>query len=136
MSSEIVVNGRFQGRPFTGVERYASEVLRCLGPGIKTIRPTNAASGLRGHAWEQFLLPRKLEENQLLWSPANTGPLAVRNQVVTIHDLSVLDHPEWFAARFSLVVSCAFAAACAQLPHRPHCFRALASFNHSKVRFA
>jgi glycosyltransferase involved in cell wall biosynthesis len=102
MSSEIVVNGRFQGRPFTGVERYASEVLRCLGPGIKTIRPTNAASGLRGHAWEQFLLPRRLGENQLLWSPANTGPLAVRNQVVTIHDLSVLDHPEWFAASFRL----------------------------------
>ncbi len=102
MSSEIVVNGRFEGRRFTGVERYASEVLRSLGGGIKTIKPGKPAAGLRGHAWEQFVLPRRLGENQVLWSPANTGPLTVSNQAVTIHDLSVLDHPEWFAPSFRL----------------------------------
>jgi glycosyltransferase involved in cell wall biosynthesis len=36
-----------------------------------------------------------------LWSPANTGPLTVRNQALTIHDLSPLEHPEWFRASFA-----------------------------------
>jgi glycosyltransferase involved in cell wall biosynthesis len=36
-----------------------------------------------------------------LWSPANTGPLIIRNQVLTIHDLSPLEHPEWFRRSFS-----------------------------------
>ncbi len=37
----------------------------------------------------------------MLWSPANTGPLLVRNQVLTIQDLSTLEHPEWFKASFA-----------------------------------
>ena len=52
--------------------------------------------------WEQFALPRELSSGEFLWSPANTGPLAVTHQAVTIHDLSVLDHPEWFAPSFRL----------------------------------
>ena len=39
--------------------------------------------------------------NTTLWSPGNTGPLAVENQVVTIHDLATIDHPEWFSRRFA-----------------------------------
>jgi len=37
----------------------------------------------------------------LLWSPANTGPLTVRRQVLTVHDVAPLDHPEWFDAKFA-----------------------------------
>jgi glycosyltransferase involved in cell wall biosynthesis len=36
-----------------------------------------------------------------LWSPTNTGPLAVRNQVLTLHDAVVLDHPEWFTSAYA-----------------------------------
>ena len=46
------------------------------------------------------MLPLKVKGN-LLWSPANTGPLAITNQVVTIHDVSPLDHPEWSSPRFA-----------------------------------
>jgi glycosyltransferase involved in cell wall biosynthesis len=106
MASEIVVNGRFEGRRLTGVERYASEILRCLGPRVRVIKPTETLIGLRGHLWEQFLLPRALAEDEFLWSPANTGPLAVTRQDVTLHDLSVLDHPEWFAPSFRLWYLC------------------------------
>lgn len=102
MSLGIAINGRFEGRRVTGVERYASEVLRCLGPETRVIKPGQTMTGVRGHIWEQFLLPRQLGKDEVLWSPANTGPLAVANQVVTIHDISVLDHPEWFTARFRL----------------------------------
>jgi glycosyltransferase involved in cell wall biosynthesis len=37
----------------------------------------------------------------LLWSPANTGPLKVRRQVLTVHDVASIDHPEWFDVRFA-----------------------------------
>ncbi|WP_407569947.1 glycosyltransferase [Deinococcus altitudinis] len=37
-----------------------------------------------------------------MWSPANTGPLLKRRQVVTIHDVATLDHPEWFERKFAL----------------------------------
>ncbi len=37
----------------------------------------------------------------ILWSPSNTGPLAVRRQVVTIHDVVPLDHPEWLTWKFA-----------------------------------
>jgi glycosyltransferase involved in cell wall biosynthesis len=37
----------------------------------------------------------------MLWSPANTGPLMVQNQALTIQDLSPLEHPEWFQAGFA-----------------------------------
>ncbi|WP_218185331.1 glycosyltransferase family 4 protein [Calditerricola satsumensis] len=51
--------------------------------------------------WEQFVLPLQVG-NRLLWSPANTGPLAISRQVVTIHDAATLVHPEWFDPRFAL----------------------------------
>ena len=102
MPSQIVINGRFEGRRLTGVDRYASEILRCLGSRVKTIKPGHTLTGAQGHIWEQFVLPRMLGKEDFLWSPANTGPLAVTRQAVTIHDLSVLDHPEWFTSGFRL----------------------------------
>ncbi len=100
MASEIVVNGRFQGRRVTGPERYASEILRCLSPRVKVIKPRQPLSGLQADLWEQVLLPRSLQEDQFLWSPASSGPLALSRQAVTIHDLTALDHPEWLEQKY------------------------------------
>lgn len=97
---EIAVNGRFEGRRLTGVDRYATEVTCCLDGRVRVVRPRRSMSGLRGHLWEQFTLPRLLRNDELLWSPANSGPIRAGRQVVTIHDLSVLEHPEWFSADF------------------------------------
>ena len=96
MPTEIVVNGHFKGRRFAGPDRYASELLQCLGSDIKVILPPAGLAGLRAQLWEQFQLPRLAPQDACLWSPANTGPLAVTRQVVTIHDLSILEHPEWY----------------------------------------
>jgi glycosyltransferase involved in cell wall biosynthesis len=101
MTQNIAVNGRFEGRRITGVERYASEILRCLGDQVRIIKPRHGLRGLRGHLWEQFLLPFLVSKNEILWSPANSGPLAVSHQVATIQDLSPLEHPEWFRADFA-----------------------------------
>jgi glycosyltransferase involved in cell wall biosynthesis len=102
MRVEVAVNGRFEGRRVTGVERYASEILRCLGERVRVVRPRRRVGGFGGHLWEQAILPSMISKHEVLWSPANTGPLAVSNQVVTIHDLSVIEHPEWFTAPFRL----------------------------------
>ena len=106
--TEILVNGRFRGRPVSGVARYASEVLRGCNGQVTVLAPRRPLRGLAGHVWEQIALPRLARQapsptwQGLLWSPANTGPLAVSRQVLTIHDLSPLDHPEWFAPAFAL----------------------------------
>lgn len=96
----IVVNSRYESRPITGVERYAREVIKRLGPKVSIIKPRRRLRGIQGHLWEQIELPRQLEGGEVLWSPANTGPLKIEHQVVTIHDISPLDHPEWYAPAF------------------------------------
>ncbi len=100
MSSEFIVNGRFEGQRVTGAERYASEILQCLAPRVKVVRPRQLSAGMQAELWEQLVLPRLVGKDQFLWSPANSGPLAVSRQAVTIHDLSILDHPEWFNQGF------------------------------------
>lgn len=100
MTRDIVVNGRFLARRLTGVERYGHEILRNIGSNYQV--ESTRRQGFRGHAWEQFVLPAKLDRHSILWSPANTGPLMIRNQALTIHDLSPLEHPEWFRASFAV----------------------------------
>jgi glycosyltransferase involved in cell wall biosynthesis len=102
MSREIIVNGRFLTRRVTGVERYAHETLRFMEGKFRVEKPKRSLNPLLGHAWEQFILPNKINSDSVLWSPANMGPLFVRNQVVTIHDLSPLEHPEWFKTNFAI----------------------------------
>ena len=46
------------------------------------------------------MLPIKVGKN-VLWSPSNTGPLTVTRQVLTIHDVVPLDHPEWLNWKFA-----------------------------------
>jgi glycosyltransferase involved in cell wall biosynthesis len=98
-ASQVVVNGRFLARRVTGVERYGREILRYMGSNSRV--ESTRRQGWSGHAWEQFVLPIKLKGNSILWSPANTGPLVIRDQVLTIHDLSPLEHPEWFRGSFA-----------------------------------
>lgn len=77
------------------------ELVNRFSEDIETIfPPAGLKSGYRGHAWEQFILPL-IANNRLLWSPANTGPLLTRRQVITLHDLSTIEHPELFATAFS-----------------------------------
>jgi glycosyltransferase involved in cell wall biosynthesis len=98
----VVINGRFLGRRVTGVERYGREILQRLGSSQQVVRAEGWTNGARGHLWEQFALPGLVDPDQILWSPANTGPLVVANQVLTLHDLSPLEHPQWFRPMFGL----------------------------------
>ena len=98
---KVVINGRFLSRQMTGVERYGREIVRCLSGRVQVIEPLRWRRGLKGHTWEQLILPAMLGRDTLLWSPANTGPLFVASQVLTLHDLSPLEHPEWFTKSFA-----------------------------------
>lgn len=96
----IAVNTRILSGQLTGVQRYATEILNRVGTHMSSIAPRRTLAGIRGHVWEQNVLPLRTK-GRLLWSPSNTGPILVRNQVVTIHDVVPLDHPEWLNPRFA-----------------------------------
>jgi glycosyltransferase involved in cell wall biosynthesis len=97
----ILVNARFQNRRLTGVERYAQEITRRFGNHVRLLVPDPGLQGAAGHFWEQVCLPARVGNRQMLWSPSNSGPLALRQQVVTIHDVGMLEHPEWFNPKFA-----------------------------------
>lgn len=100
MTNKIAINGRFLSRRISGVERYAHEISKRIHPS-RMIRPDMQASQLSGNLWEQITLPMQMKQDEILWSPANAGPWLVRNQILTIHDASVFDHPEWFKPSFA-----------------------------------
>jgi len=98
--ARIVVNLRSQAAALTGVQRYTHELCARMNGDIEAIAPRRPLHGFRGHLWEQAILPIAVGR-RLLWSPANTGPLAATRQVLTVHDVAPLDHPEWFGSRFA-----------------------------------
>jgi glycosyltransferase involved in cell wall biosynthesis len=99
-STDIFVNTRSLTAGMTGVQRYTEELCKRLDGKVVRVSPGSPKNGAMGHLWEQFLLPG-LTAGRVLWSPANAGPVLVERQVVTFHDIAVLDHPEWFGRRFA-----------------------------------
>ena len=109
---KILINGRFLTQKTTGVQRVARQLTLALDALIASgaapdIRATIAIPGraaadlppysciqsarigrMTGHAWEQLELPKAVGDSWLL-SLCNTGPLAVRRQLVLIHDAQV-----------------------------------------------
>src|SRR5260221_1520124 len=101
MTLEPCVNLRTLGSRITGVQRYLLSLLPQMPSELGSIKPSSALQGIKGHIWEQVYLPTQLHR-RLLWSPGNTGPIAVSRQVLTVHDAASLDHPEWFERKFAL----------------------------------
>lgn len=101
MDLKLAVNARYQHRRIAGVERYADEISSRLQLEKRFIKPIRPLGQVAGHLWEQFVLPRLIEADEILWSPANSSAWSAANQVVTIHDASVFDHPEWFRPAFA-----------------------------------
>lgn len=100
----FAVNGRFIAHRPTGMQRYAGHLVDRFSSAPTVIRPSTPLKGIQGHLWEQSVLPIKTPGG-LLWSPCGTGPLAVADQVVTVHDIIPIDCPEWFSRRFAALHS-------------------------------
>ena len=120
------VNGRFLTRNPTGVDRYAKEILRamdvliCEGHPLTTGLtldllcpdgsveaspfvniPLRLLPSAPGHFWEQFILPGYVRGGLL--SLCNTGPLALKRQIVCIHDLNSRITPESYGLMFRAI---------------------------------
>jgi glycosyltransferase involved in cell wall biosynthesis len=98
--ASIALNARFYAHKPTGMQRYGIEMASRLADVLDVLRPSGSLRGYSGHLWEQAFLPAA-SGNRLLWSPNNTGPLAVARQVCTMHDIIPVEHPEWFSAPFA-----------------------------------
>lgn len=98
--TKILVNTRSLKSPLSGVQRYTREIILRLENRVICTSPDKFSRGFFGHLWEQTTLPI-LSKNHLLFSPSNTGPLLVKNQVVSLMDVTTLDHPEWFNPYFA-----------------------------------
>lgn len=114
----MLINGRFLTRAATGVDRFAIELLHALGrrgalAGARLVVPrgatlhTAAPAGLPvvrwgrrdGHAWEQLDLPRHTGPARLV-NLCNTAPLALRRQLVVLHDAAVMANPGNYGRAF------------------------------------
>lgn len=99
----IHINGKFLTKDVTGVQRYAKSLInefKRVSFDFNIIHPENSFTGKRSKTvWEQ-LIPYKIN-NGLLFCPTNTGPIAYKNKILTLHDGAVLSHPEWFSKNFS-----------------------------------
>jgi glycosyltransferase involved in cell wall biosynthesis len=99
----VVINARAAGRAeIGGVERYARELaarLPALNPErYRVIRPPAGLEHRAGHVWEQTVLPAM--RGTLLYSPANLAPALSGRNVVVIHDVAPLRHPEAFSRTY------------------------------------
>jgi glycosyltransferase involved in cell wall biosynthesis len=126
MPRQWSVNGRFLGRNPTGVDRYALEILRAMDAliteghplaqgitldvlcptGTKNVSPfvnipLRVLPSASGHLWEQLMLPRHVPGGLL--SLCNAGPLAVKKQIVCIHDTNIRLSPESYGLLFRTV---------------------------------
>jgi glycosyltransferase involved in cell wall biosynthesis len=115
----ILINGRFFRQKLTGVQRYAIEISQRLvsdpkyyvvvpsaidKPGEHKDKyitvPDNWITSFAKTGWSLLILPRVVSPTDTLWSPANIGPIQVKRHVVTLHDLSIYENPQWFSRKF------------------------------------
>lgn len=123
MKKNWTINGRFLAQPFSGVQRYAYEILYALDdlvsrgdesseglklnlvvpldapnlPALSSIAVKRAGKG-KGHVWEQTVLPVVAKGGVL--SLCNSGPLSIRRQIVCIHDVNVRLFPDSYSRAF------------------------------------
>jgi glycosyltransferase involved in cell wall biosynthesis len=119
----MVLNGRFLSAPQTGVQRVAANLIVALdqliatqpGPAgdwvLRAPRDTprqlplaamrfEAASLLKGQAWEQLELPVAAQQSGLI-NLCNAGPLMAPSALTLIHDAQVYLAPESYSPAFS-----------------------------------
>jgi glycosyltransferase involved in cell wall biosynthesis len=119
----IAINGRFLTQNFSGVQRFATEAIEAIDALLDTeayaafrgrveiVAPPNARDfplkhiPLRrcgrssGYFWEQVEYPLHAR-GELLLNLCMLGPVAVRRQVVVVHDATVKALPSNFSWRF------------------------------------
>ncbi|MGY1652037.1 glycosyltransferase family 4 protein [Geodermatophilus sp. SYSU D01119] len=101
--TRIYLNGAFTGQRVTGQQRYATEVssrlVRRTGARLLVPPPPALERPVLAHAWAHTALPLRAARGSLV-SFTSRSPILARRHVVVVHDLFVLEHPEWYSARY------------------------------------
>jgi glycosyltransferase involved in cell wall biosynthesis len=98
----VAINARAAVRvQIGGVERFAREMVRrlpLLNPDrYRVIVPPAALAHRAGHVWEQAVLPVQARRCELVYSPANLAPVLSRRNVLVVHDVAALRHPDAYS---------------------------------------
>lgn len=119
MRDPVVINGRFLTQPFSGVQRYACEIVRALDRrpdageryllvtprGARALPltsiPTRVVGRGGGHMWEQTALAWAARGQRLL-SLGGAGPVFHPRQMVVVHDAAVFRRPAHFRPGYAL----------------------------------
>jgi glycosyltransferase involved in cell wall biosynthesis len=117
MINNICINARFLTQPLTGIQRCAWNIVQRL-PSVRLITPKqpNAVYNsfiplsnililphtFSSHLWEQFILPTAFTKQEVLWTPAGIGPVIANHHVLTINDISMIEHPEWYSKKYAI----------------------------------
>lgn len=95
----VIVNGAFRGQVVTGQQRYASELAARLP--WRELAPSSRAQRhpVSAWLWSQSVSAR-LRRDDLLVTLTSRGPIWSSRQILVVHDLFVLDHPEWYSRKY------------------------------------
>ena len=119
MTGELYINGRFLTRPMTGVERFAYHICKAMAAqqlpftiicpqariqdcyDVSELKIIHFGRG-HSHLWEQCVLPLFFigKKDDVIVSFTGLGPVLISHKVMTIHDLSFLEHPSWFSKTY------------------------------------
>ena len=119
---KIYINGRFLTQRITGVQRYAREIVMAVDEIVTNgslgehkwcmLLPKNAVCDLplkkiktkecgrlHGYLWEQIELPYYTSDGFLI-NLCNCAPLVKKNQLLVIHDASIMAYPKAYSWKF------------------------------------
>ena len=113
MMMKVLVNSRFLSQNISGVQRFAIEISRGLKKNYNNIEFLSPAKIIHkeiakelnvitvgkssSHLWEQFELPLFIKKNYssqpfILVNLANSAPILIDRNLITIHDLTVIKY--------------------------------------------
>lgn len=119
-ATAFAINGRFLAQNATGVQRYATNVVKAMdvllgkldnrsqiiappevsNPFLVNL-PLVTTGPLTGHAWEQLILPARWQGRLL--NLCNTAPALKSDQIVCIHDANIFASPNSYGRSFRAV---------------------------------
>jgi len=102
----VFVNEAFRPQRVSGQQRYATEISDRLPREYVRLRPEGfwARGKIQTWLWVQTVLPLRSWRGVLVSMTAR-APIWHPRHVVVIHDLFVLEHPEWFSRSYYLTHS-------------------------------
>lgn len=103
MSRPIYLNESFRGQRVSGQQRYAGEIADQLPDDVRRLRPGRffAAHPFLTWFWVLVVLPIRAWPGVLVSLTARS-PIWHPRQIAVVHDLFVVEHPEWYSRAYYL----------------------------------